>query len=598
LLFTLIKKIFCFVGYGATNFVPTMKDEATAIGFWGVCRNIGSACKKYCFFFFPLLFILTATAQNYPKGYFRNPLAVPMALVANFGEIRTNHWHMGLDIRTQQRENLPVYAAAEGYIARIKVEPGGFGQAIYIAHPNGYTTLYAHLNQFFPALQQHIKEQQYSRESWAIELQFSPEQFPVAKGDYIGLSGNTGGSAGPHVHFEIRDTKTEKVLNPLLFRFPIADAVPPTVTRVAIYDRNKSTYLQSPQIFGAAGLRGKTIKTTSDRISFAIGATDRFSGSNNPNGIYAARVSVDGKPVSSFTLDNIGYDETRYINAQIDYPRAAGGGGHLQHLTPLPGATEVAYDTFGGDGIIHLQDNEPHEVLIEVQDAAFNTTRIPFTVQYEGSFLPAAASVAAEQFLPNNVNVFERDDFQVVTSEKTMYDTVNVSFASANNGAANAVTPLCTFLGAAIPSHDSVTVRLKPLVDVPEDLKNRIVIKNISGKKTFVRKAVWQKGWLMAKFRQFGTYQAFVDDVPPTINAVPADLSRASRIVFVPKDNFEVIKSFRAEVDGQWLRFTNDKGKTWIYSFDEHFPRGEHQLKVRVEDEAGNVTEREWSVRR
>ncbi|GAA4737415.1 M23 family metallopeptidase [Flavisolibacter ginsenosidimutans] len=548
--------------------------------------------------FFLVLLQQGLGAQDYPKNYFRSPLNIPMALVANFGEIRPAHWHMGLDVRTQQRVNLPVYAAADGYIARIVVEPGGFGQAIYINHPNGFTTLYAHLNAFFPALQQRVKEEQYKQESWQINLEFDPDEFPVKKNDFIALSGSTGGSAGPHVHFEIRDTKTDKVLNPLLFGFPIADAVPPTVTRIAIYDRTKSTYMQTPRIISVAGVRNNTLKLSSANVSFAVGAFDRFSGSNNPNGIYSAKVYVDEHPVSSFTLNNIGYDETRYINAQLDYPYQARGGGHLQHITPLPGATEVAYNTYGGDGIVHLTDNNVHAVLIEVKDANGNTTRIPFGLQYEGSLSALSSLSNAEHFLPNDVNVFERENFQVVTTEKTMYDAVNISFAAANNGVANAVSSLYTFFSASIPAHDSVTVRIKPLVGIADEWKDRIVIKNISGSKTVVEKTIWQKGWLMAKFRQFGTYQAFVDNVPPNVNGVAADLSKAKRIVFTPTDNFNSIKRFRGEVDGKWLRFTNDKGRSWIYTFDEHFPAGEHELKMIVEDEAGNVKEKVWKVRR
>jgi len=554
--------------------------------------------KKILILFFLFLFQHGLQAQNYPKNYFRHPLNIPMQLVANFGEIRANHWHMGLDIRTQQRENLPVYAAADGYVSRIVVEPSGFGQAIYIAHPNGMTTLYAHMNAFYPALQQRVISEQYKRESWRLNLEFSPAEFPLKKSDYIGLSGNTGGSAGPHVHFEIRDTKTEKVLNPLLFGFPIADAVPPSVVRLAMYDRNKSTYMQSPQLLNIQRTRNNTIKVGSNRISFAVGATDRFTGSNNPNGIYAAKVYVDEQPVSSFTLDNIGYDETRYINAQIDFPYDARGGASLQHITPLPGAREVSYDTYGSDGVIELNDNEPHAVLIEVYDANKNVTRIPFRIQYDGALTPASATPGTEQFLPNQINIFEQNDFQLVTSEKTMYDAVNVSFHSASNGAANAVSPLFTFLSAAIPSHDSVTVRIKPSGNIPDEWKDRIVMKSVSGSRTVVQKAVWQKGWLMAKFRQYGTYQAFIDNVPPNVNSVATNLSKATRIVFTPTDNFNTIKSFRVEVDGQWLRFTNDKGRTWIYTFDDKFPRGEHQLKVRIEDEAGNVTEKVWNVTR
>lgn len=541
-----------------------------------------------------LVVVWTVGAQNYPKGYFRHPLDIPMQLVANFGEIRANHWHMGLDIRTQQKVNLPVYAAAEGYVARIKVEPGGFGQAIYINHPNGYTTLYAHLNKFFPALDRYVMEQQYRQQTWAIDLELSPGQFPVNKGDFIALSGSTGGSAGPHVHFEIRNTKDDKVLNPLLFGFPLADNIPPTVARIALYDRNRSTYLQSPKVYSVAGIRGGTLKVSSDRISFAIGATDRIGGSNN--GIYTAKVLLDGTPISSFTLDRIGYDESRYINAQIDYPFDARGGASLQHLTPLPGAREIAYNTFGGDGVLSLPDQQPHAVVIEVQDAAGNTTRIPFSVQYDGS--ADRAPEAGELFLPNNVNVFELDNFQLVTTEKSIYDTVVLNFSAADNKASGAVSPVFTFLSKAIPSHDAVTVRIKPSVEIPEEWRNCMVIKNVSGTKTVVEKAVWQKGWLMARFRQFGTYQAFVDTLPPSVNAVPLNLANATRIAFTPTDNFNTITSFRATVDGQWLRFTNDKGRTWIYAFDEHFPRGEHELKITVEDAAGNVTEKVWQVRR
>ena len=553
--------------------------------------------KTVSIFLMASLVFQSVKAQSYPKHYFRHPLNIPMQLVANFGELRTNHWHMGLDIRTQQKVNLKVFAAAEGYVSRVVVEPGGFGQAIYINHPNGYTTLYAHMNAFFPALQDYVKKQQYATESWKVDLQLAPDQFPVDKGQYIGLSGSTGGSQGPHVHFEIRDTKTDKVLNPLLFKFPIPDAVPPSVTRLAMYDRNKSTYMQAPQLLNIQKTKNSIIRVGSNKISFAIGAVDRFTGTPNPNGVYLAKLSVDGNPVSSFTLDQIDYNETRYMNGHIDYPYAAKGGAQLQHISPLPGATEIAYDTYGGDGVVHLQDGEVHDVLIEVQDANFNTTRIEFKVQYDGALTPASYT-GSEQFLPNNLNVFERENFQLVTTEKTMYDAVNVVYNVVENQAANSVSQQHSFLSAAIPSHDFITVRILPSQPIAEEWKERVVIRNTSGTKTFVQKATWQKGWLMAKFRQFGNYQAFIDNEPPTVYLATTNLSKASRIVFTPKDNFNSIKSFRAELDGQWLRFTNDKGKTWIYSFDEKFPRGEHQLKIFVEDEAGNVTTKVWNVRR
>lgn len=549
-----------------------------------------------------------AQERTYPKNYFRNPLNIPMQLVANFGELRANHWHMGLDIRTQQRENLPVYAAAEGYIARIIVEPGGFGRAIYINHPNGLTTLYAHLNNFEPRLHQYVKDQQYALESWKVDLRLPPDLFPVRKGDFFAYSGNTGGSQGPHVHFEIRDTYTDNCLNPLLFGFPLADAVPPTLTRLAMYDRNKSVYHQTPQLLalrksGADHLlaKGGGLTVGSNRLSFALTATDRLSGTPNPNGIYSTHMFLDGQLVSGFTLDDIDYDETRYMNAHTDYRYKYNGGPWLQHISPMPGDTTDLYRPLDSDGILELNDTLSHEVVIEVRDTYKNLSKIRFQVRYNPRLAPTYVQPGT-QFLPTNVNVFERDNFELFTSELSLYDTVLVSYSAGAQPSGKAVSPVFNFLHPSIPTHDSVTVRIRPTVNVPDDKRDKMVIRSISGSRTVVEKASWQNGWLSAKFRQYGSYQAFIDDSPPTVNAPGSgdtiNLTRATRLVFTPRDDFNIIKSFRAEAGGQWLLFTNDKGRTWIYTFDNKFPSGVSPLKLTIEDEAGNVMEKTWWVRR
>lgn len=557
-------------------------------------------------FFLPAICFLgtyIASAQNYPKGYFRNPLNVPMQLVGNFGELRTNHWHMGLDIRTQQRENLPVVASADGYISRVKIEPGGFGRAIYISHPNGFTTLYAHLNAFMPALDNWVKHKQYEKESWAVELTVPPQLFSVRKGQFIAYSGNTGGSAGPHVHFEIRDTKTDNCVNPLLFGFPVADAVAPAISRLAMYDRTRSTYEQQPQILGLKKTGNKyslansgLIRTGSRKISFAITAVDRFSGSNNPNGIYSTKTILDGETISSFVHDNISYDDTRYMNAQIDYKFYAARRGWLQHLTPLPGDETLVYTT-EGDGAIELTDEEIHLVRIEVRDAYHNLSVIEFRVQFDPS-LSQNFTRSTQRWSPGEVNIFESSQFEAFSTTYTVYDTVPLLYRQESIATFPAISPVHHFIGNLFPAQDYFTVKISPSTSLTPEQQQRIIIKNISGSRTTVEKAVWQNGWGAAKFRQFGSFQLFVDLQPPAVNAPPSNLSRASRIVFTPTDNFKTIKSFRAELDGKWLRFTNNKGRSWIYYFDEHFSRGRHDLKVIVEDVAGNVTTRTWTVTR
>ena len=423
---------------------------------------------------------------DYPRDYFRDPLAIPMSLAANFGELRPNHYHMGLDIRTQHRENLPVYAAADGYIARVSIEPFGFGQAVYINHPNGFTTVYGHLNKFFPALAAYIHKEQYRRRSWQVYLELPPSLFPVRKGDVVAYSGNTGGSQGPHLHFEIRRTAGDVNLNPLLFGLPVPDNTAPAIQRLAWYDRSKSVYEQSPHFVavkktgnqlapGSASPAGAFLATVPAQlvvpvthISFALQAFDTQSGSANPNGIFEADLFMDERPVIGFQMDKISYDHTRNINAHIDYKTRITGGPFLQQLFflsgyPLPSiysvpngangrpADPAALLAAGGhppDGVLDIGDGRPHAIWIEVRDTYGNTSRLSFEVQYkpaerngfdappaERVILPTdhmaspaehAASPAGKRFYPGMVDGLETPGCAFYLGEKSLYDSVTI----------------------------------------------------------------------------------------------------------------------------------------------------------------------------
>jgi len=545
--------------------------------------------------------------ENYPRAYFRNPLDIPISLAGNFGELRPNHYHMGFDLKTNRRENLPVYAAADGYIAKIKIEPAGFGRAIYINHPNGFTTVYGHLNAFMPALDAWLKEQQYQQQTWRIFPDLPAGLFPVKKGDFIAFSGNTGGSQGPHVHFEIRKTADDINRNPMLFGLTLADDTRPTISRLALYNRILSIYEQSPRMIPIKKTpTGYTsiipvITVGSPKISFAISASDTHSGSTNQNGIFEADLFDNDQPVIGFQMDKIGYDNTRSLNAHIDYKTKANGGPWLQQLFELPGYQNSIYKRVSGDGAIDIGDGAIHNIKIYVKDGYGNTSVLLTKVKFEG--IPAALAVpAGKMFYPLMIDGVENTDCEFYLRERSLYDSVHIGYKRMAAAAPEIVSAVHSIGAAYIPLQDSMIVRIRPLVSLDAGKRSHTVMQRFAGTKKDVQKCEWQKGWAIAKFRDMGSFQLVLDETPPGIVPVGfkegADMSKAQRIVFIVKDNLDAFRNFRAELDGKWLRFTNDKGRSFIYIFDEKCGPGSHTLKISVEDEAGNTAVKDFTFSR
>lgn len=541
-----------------------------------------------------LLFVLTLSWTLPLSAQYAWPVATAPALSANFGELRSNHYHMGLDARTEQRENLRVLAAEAGYVSRIKIEPWGFGRAIYIDHPNGVTSLYAHLNDFYPELENWVKQQQYKNEQWELDVIVPKDLFPVRKAQFIAYSGNTGGSMGPHLHFELRDTRTEVVLNPLKHGFSIPDNIAPDIIRLALFDRCISTYEQSPKMIPLR--RSGTSYTATvpevvvntDKISFAITSYDRYTGSTNQNGIYSATLYEDDVMISSFRLDSISYDDTRYLNAHIDYKTKLSGGPYLQHLTKLPGDKQSIYK-MREDGIIYL-DNSPRNIRIVVSDPEGNTSTIRLKVRASENLKSPPSPTYARMFHPGFINVFENDEVRFHLSERSLYDSFRFTY---NKTTSTDGFHTYQLHKAIVPVHDYFPVSIKATLSAEDSSK--VIMKRWYGSRKDFKKASQVNGWYTARFRELGNFQLIVDKTPPVISAISKN---SSRIYFTITDNTEELQNFRAELNGKWIRFSNDKGRAFIYKFDENCPQGANTLKIYVEDLAGNASEKTFNFTR
>lgn len=530
----------------------------------------------------------------YPQQYFRNPLDIPIVLAGNFGECRPNHFHSGIDIKTAGKENLPVYAAAEGYVSRIKIEKGGFGHALYVTHPNGFTTLYAHLNDFVPAIQAHLRTQQYKQESWAVDLALAPGQFPVRKGQQIAWSGNTGASTAPHLHFEIRDSQTEHPLNPQLFGLDIKDKKPPQPLRLALYDLRLSVLQQKPDIKRLIQLRNgytwqDTLVAAGGDVAVSIEVNDFMEGSDNTLTFYTMNWFLDDSLLGTITLDNIGYDETRFLHAYVDYHLWKEQGNWFQCLYQLPGnQLNHLYTNLQNRGGIRLTDDKPHTLRIELEDATGNKTVVKGWIKQV--FKPIQRSSCDNRFSSETDNSFTQPNIRFVLPKGALYEPL--CFRMAERIQPSAYTKAYSLHDASIPIHHYFSLALKPEMPVPFAMRDKIVMVYSDGKKASAKAATPEDGWYRASVRQFGDYWLESDTVPPVIKPLQPEnavLKQVKSIGFAVTESKTSVKSFRAVLDGKWLLF-EPTGNTWRYFFDEHCPPGKHELRIEVADENNNIS--------
>ncbi|MEJ2584949.1 MAG: M23 family metallopeptidase, partial [Robiginitalea sp.] len=350
--------------------------------------------KNSVWIIFALCCSLWASAQYAgPETNFRPPLDIPLVLSGTFGELRSNHFHAGIDIKTQRRQGLPVYAVEEGTVSRIKISHWGYGKALYIAHPNGYTSVYAHLQKFGPEIEAYVKKLQYQKQSYELEVFPEYGDLTISKGDTVAFSGNTGGSSGPHLHFEIRNSLNEKPTNPLLYGLSVRDATNPNIAGLYAYPLSDSAQVNQSQrrteiqfSLQEDGTYLAEPVTAYGDIGFGIETYDRQDMAANKNGVYRVVQEVNGRPYTDMDFKAFSFGETRYINTLIDYPYYARYQNRIQKLFRSAGNQLSLYNTLYNEGKIRVVPGEGYQVEVRVYDLAGNQTvlRIPM----EGRKLP------------------------------------------------------------------------------------------------------------------------------------------------------------------------------------------------------------------
>ena len=545
----------------------------------------------FCLFIFASI---TSYSQVFNSSFFNYPVKIPVLFSSNFGELRANHFHSGVDIKTQGKIGVPIYSAAEGKIARISVSSSGFGLALYIDHPNGTTTVYGHLDKFRDDIQQYIRNTQYERESFNIDISVPPGTFQVAKGDLIAYGGNSGSSAGPHLHFEVRDTKTQTPVNPLLNYYSFNDNIPPAIEAVMFYPTSDGSHVlgktvpQRKEVIKRNGkyqFRDSTALYAFGEVGFGIQTVDYLSGSNNKCGVYEIYLYDNDNLIYQFRMNHFSFDDTRYLNSHIDYAQYNNYKRLIHKTWVEPGNKLKLYPYLNNNGKTLLFDRQTHIIKFVIRDVAGNESIMEFPLISRQMNVVRETKVG----LPLKHDVLfgiVNDEIDARMPAGSFYSSFLFDYQRFESDS-TCFSPIFQLHNAEVPVHNSYDLKIKT-VNLPEKLKSKAVIAVIdtkTGKKSSVG-GTEENGWVKTSVRQLGSFTVSVDTIPPQIRPVNIQ-NKSEKVSFRITDNFSGIRSYRGEIDGKWALFEYDAKNNLIeYYFDPSRiqPNTNHRLKLTVID--------------
>lgn len=554
------------------------------------------------------IFFKSADGQFIPTDYFSPPLDGILQLSGTFAELRSNHFHSGIDLRTGGKEGLPIRACANGYVVRIRIQPGGFGKALYVNHPNGYTTVYAHLLSFNQAIDDWARARQYEAESFDVDLFPPKDLLRVQKGEIIASSGNSGASEGPHLHFEIRETKTELPMDPMLFGFPIKDFIRPTMNGLRIYPESTESQINSkaePATFTLSGwgpvYRLKITDTVeiAGRYSIGLSASDLLNESGNKNGVVLYKVLIDSISVFEWNAIKFAFSETRYINSFIDYKYYYSSNQRYMRTRVDPGNKLSMYQQ-KGNGVFTAIPGRTQTVKVIVADSKQNESVLTFIIKGRTPVKQPAPVVSGTLFTIDKINTFSARGINLTLPGKCLYDSMRFEYTSA---------PALPFLLSDIhslhrqdtPLHEHFDLSIKVRETAKVDPKQLTVVRLNAANKPVSVGGKYENGFIKVRVRDYGRYSVMADSIPPVIKGVNITDNMSTKgineIRINISDDLSGIRSYRGTINGAWILMDYDqKNKLLTYKRDALLPAGNNTLILTVEDYVGNISVAQWKL--
>ena len=556
--------------------------------------------NKNFYIYFTYIFLLNFS--GYTQNY-TNPLNIDLILSGTFGELRSNHFHAGIDLKTKGVEGLNVYSIADGYISRVKVSSFGYGKVIYISHYDGNTSVYAHLKEFSQKIDSIVKIEQYKNKKFEIDYYLQKDAIKVKQKEIIGKSGNSGSSAGAHLHFEIRDSKTQKPINPLYFNFKIKDEIKPNIKKLKFYNFNNNNKHQTFDVIQ----KDKNNYSINDTLLtdgyFGIGIStyDKSNYAYNKNGVYSIKLYVDEKLTFHFLADTLDFITTRFINAHIDYKEKIQNKIKFHRLFKLPYNKLKNYKTNINNGIISLKDTNIHNIKIHVEDYNQNLSEIKFKVknslrkndQYNLLNEEPIQDVVQKKFYYKHKNIFLFKNLKIFLSDYSLYEDMIFRY-SLLDSIKGVYGNIHRCHKKDTPLHKKYDLYIKE--NIPDNIKDKVYIAKREKENIFKYiGGIWEGLYLKTSSREFGDFCIVADSTGPIIKGVNIfpgkKINKQKNIKLTIEDSKSGIKKFEATINDEWVLMDYDhKTKIVRYDFNKIIKKGDNKFVLRVTDNCNNLT--------